>query len=304
VQAGADIVALDAAMAVRQGAARPAARGGLAPLQRCRGAVRLAFARRGAATAVAEAHQSGSLRLRFPRPEISGGAEAVLVNIGGGLTDGDRLQVEARWRAGTAATVTTQAAERIYRSRGPASQVRTRLDVAAGATALWLPQETILFDGSRLERRCDADVAEGGELIACESLVFGRLAMGETLRRAGVLDRWRVRYGGRLAFMDAFRLEGAVEAALARPAVAAGNRALATLLAVGEAAEARLATLRDMPPDSEVAFGATRIGPVTVARLLAPDLRRLHAASSRMLGALLQTLDTGARRRLPTVWAL
>ena len=296
MQAGAKVVAL--------GGGPVAGRAAIVPLQRCRGTVRLAFARRGARTIAAEIHQSGSLRVRFPRPEIAGGAEAVLINTSGGMTDGDVQLVEVAWGAGAAATVTTQAAERIYRSRGPASEIATTLRVGAGATAFWLPQETILFDESRLARRNTVEIAGGGTLIACESLVFGRAAMGETVRQGAILDRWNVRYDGRLAFLDAFRLDGPIAELLARPAVAGGHRAMATILAAGPDAEARLACLRDASTDLVVPAGSTRIGPVVVARLLAPGLQSLHGALVRLLGALLETVESAARRRMPTVWAL
>lgn len=297
MQAGAKVVALDGGPV--------AGRAAIVPLQRCRGAVCLEFARRGGRTIAAAVHQSGSLRVRFPRAEIAGGTEAVLINTSGGMTDGDVQRVEVTWGEGAAATVTTQAAERIYRSRGPASEIATTLRVGAGATAFWLPQETILFDESRLARRNTVEIAGGGELIACEALVFGRAAMGETVRRGAILDRWSVRYDGRLAFLDAFRLDGPVAELLARPAVAGGHRAMATILAAGPNAEARLSCLRAAGTDLAVpAVGSTRIGPVVVARLLAPGLQSLHDALVHLLGALLETVETSARRRMPTVWAL
>jgi urease accessory protein len=300
LQAGAKIVALDGGPV----AGRAPGQGGVVPLQRCRGTVRLAFARRGARTIAAEIHQSGSLRVRFPRSEIAGGTEAVLINTSGGMTDGDVQQVEIAWGDGASATVTTQAAERIYRSRGPASEIATTLRVGAGATAFWLPQETILFDESRLERRNDVEIVAGGALVACESLVFGRAAMGETVQQGAILDRWSVRYDGRLAFLDGFRLDGPIAELLARPAVAGGHRAMATILAAGPDAEARLACLRDASADLAVPVGSTRLGPVVVTRLLAPGLQSLHGALVRLLGALLETVETSAPRRMPTVWAL
>ena len=52
---------------------------------------------------------------------------------------------------GTKAVLTTQACEKIYRSNGPDADVETRLHVEEGAALAWFPQETILFDGSRLK---------------------------------------------------------------------------------------------------------------------------------------------------------
>jgi len=134
--------------------------------------------------------------------------------------------------------------------------------------------------------------------------VFGRAAMGETVRQGAILDRWSVRHDGRLAFLDAFRLDGPIAELLARPAVAGGHRAMATILAAGPNAELRLACLRGASAGVGVPVGSTRLGPVVVARLLAPGLQSLHGALVQLLGALLETVESSARRRMPTVWSL
>src|SRR5271169_5265055 len=73
-------------------------------------------------------HESGSLRVRFPSPE-SEGLSAVFVNTAGG--EGSRL------------TLTTAAAEKIYRAQGQSSRINIALRAATGAHLAWLPQETI-----------------------------------------------------------------------------------------------------------------------------------------------------------------
>ena len=47
------------------------------------------------------------------------------------------------------------------------------------------------------------------ELLFAETVVFGRAAMGETVRDGRFTDRWRVRRDGRLIFAENFRLDGA-----------------------------------------------------------------------------------------------
>jgi urease accessory protein len=70
------------------------------------------------------------------------------------------------------------------------------------------------------------------ELLLVESLVFGRLAMGEASIDAGLRDSWRLRRGGRLVFADETRLEHA-GASLDRVAVGAGARAVGDHLGCG-----------------------------------------------------------------------
>lgn len=281
----------------------------LARLQRSAGRARVAFKRRDGRTVLEDVHQSGCCKLRFPRALPGALPEAVLVNTAGGLTDGDRIETHALWRAGTAAAVTTQAAERIYRSRGGPARVANRLHVEEGATAYWLPQEAILFDGGRLERRLDAEIAEGGGLLACESTVFGRRAMGETVEHGRLLDVWRVRHAGALVFADGLGLAGNIQAALARPALAGGAAAVASVIYVGDRAEAMREPLRDVLGRCACVAGCSVIGPVLVVRMLGMSggaLRRdlvnvLHAVP-RLLGV----RGPGERMTaagLPRVWS-
>ncbi len=129
-------------------------------LPRTQGSVRLELSRRDGATHLDVLHQAGAARARFPKPAAGAPPEAVLLNTAGGLTGGDRMDLEVTLGAGAEATLTTAAAEKIYRARdGEASEIGVQLALGAGARLAWLPQATILFDGSRLDRR--TEVAAG-----------------------------------------------------------------------------------------------------------------------------------------------
>lgn len=280
----------------------------LARLQRAHGLAQVAFKRRDARTVLAEAHQSGCCKLRFPRPLSGAAPEAVLINTAGGLTDGDRVETRAEWREGTAAVVTTQAAERIYRSRGQPARIVNALTVADGATAFWLPQETILFDGGRFVRSLDAGIAKGASLLACESTVFGRTAMGEVVRNGALFDRWRIRREGRLVYADGYRLDGDMQAALTRPAL--GNRAgaIASMLYVGIHADGLRDALRARLETFECTGGCSANGTVLLVRLLAEDGAALRRALVALLQTALETMGGHAAAHagtvaLPRVWS-
>ena len=287
-------------------------------LQRSAGAGRVTFKTltdaSGPRTVLGDLEQSGCIRLRLPGPEPRVAPSAVTINTAGGLTDGDDVRLSAAWGPGTLAAVTSQAAERIYRARTSPTppepaRIETNLVVGEGATGLWLPQETILFDGGRYRRRVTAALAEGGTLLACESLIIGRRAMGERVTSGFVHDGWRIRHGGRLVLADALRLEGDIEALLDRPATGRGARALATVILVGAAAEGCLAPARAITEriggtDGCLA-GVSRIGPVLIARLLAPGGAPLRRDLTALLAGLLTAMtQTGATHdlALPRLW--
>ena len=101
----------------------------------------------------------------------------------------------------------------------------------------WLPQETILFDRCVVDRRLDVELADDARFLAVESLVFGRAAMGEQVGQAWLRDGIRIRRDGRWLLHESVRLDGEVDAALRRPAIAGGARAMATLVHVAPDAE-------------------------------------------------------------------
>ncbi|WP_322516295.1 urease accessory protein UreD [Rhodopseudomonas palustris] len=238
-------------------------------------------------------HEAGSLRVRFPSPEQQG-LSAVLVNTAGGVAGGDRFGVDIAVGEGARLTLTTAAAEKVYRSHGPAAQLDIALQVASGGHLAWLPQETILFDQARVERRIDIDLAAGASLLLCESVIFGRAAMGETMQTGRFTDRWRLRVGGKLVYAETVRLDGDIGALLARPAVAKGGVAIGTaLIAPGDAA--LVERLREDADSFGAEVGITAWNGIAMARFCAQDAARLRAD-------MMAVLRRAAGRALPRLW--
>jgi urease accessory protein len=253
-------------------------------LARADGELSIRFARRGQATVLGDLFQRGSLYARFPRgPETV----AVTLNNGGGIAGGDRLATEIAWDQGTSATITTAAAERVYRARpaDPPARVRTELRIEAGSAAEWLPQETILFDGARLDRVLSVRMHDRSAFLGLEALVFGRTARGERYSRGFLADRISITRGGRTVLHDAVRLEGDITAVLDRPAVA-NAAAVATMIRVAADAEQQLEMVRAALP---ACAAASAWDGMLVARFVAPD----GAALRRAIVAVLEALRPG-----------
>src|ERR1700736_5055433 len=77
-------------------------------------------------------HESGSLRVRFPSPEADG-LSGVFVNTAGGIAGGDRFDIDIATGEGSRLTLTTAAAEKVYRAAGPAAQLNIALRAEAGS---------------------------------------------------------------------------------------------------------------------------------------------------------------------------
>jgi urease accessory protein len=229
-------------------------------------------------------HEAGSLRVRFPSPE-GPGLSAVFVNTAGGIAGGDRFEFDITVGQNSRLTVTAAAAEKVYRAQGPAAQIDIALKAAAGAHLAWLPQETILFDRARVSRKIEIDLAETASLLLCEIVVFGRAAMGETMRSGQFIDRWRLRRGGRLVFAETVRLDGDIGDTLKRRAVANGGAAIGTALIVpGD--EALVERIREASESLSGEVGISAWSGFAMARFCAQDAAKLRADMIAVLGSI------------------
>lgn len=267
-------------------------------MQRARGTGRVVTYLRGASTCLDQLYQDGCAKIRLPRTH-SDALEAILINTAGGLTGGDILEWGAEVAADGQMILTTQACERSYRSTGATAEVTTRLKVGRNAHLDWLPQETILFAGSRLARILEIDLDDGATLTAIEAVLLGRDAMGEEARDAVFTDDWRIRRNGRLVHAEATRLDGRDRE---RDALSLldGARAIATIVhlaADADRAAQRLAHIRAaLPPSANIA--ASQIGERVVVRASAPS----GLALRRLIVPIL--IDLTGAGNLPRLWHL
>jgi urease accessory protein len=253
-------------------------------------------------TRIRNLYQQGAAKIRLPE-KVEGPLEAVLINTAGGMTGDDRLDWSFGIGPGAAAVFTIQACEKAYRSSHGEARIRTRIDVAAGGHLAWLPQETILYDQSILDRRLDIDLAPNATALVVESVIFGRRAMGEIVRTARYRDAWRVRMDGRMLHAENFAISGDVAAALGRAAIGGGASAVATVLFVSPDAGDHLDAVRALLGDQGSASVWTLAGErhsengKLLARMVAKDGYDLR----RRLVPVLELLN--GRASLPKVWS-
>lgn len=250
---------------------------------RQKGIAKLYAVRSAGQTAAIDIEEAGPLRLRFPRIMAGDALETVLVNTGGGVVGGDRMQIEVETGEGAKVAFTSQAAEKIYRSTGPAASIEVKLKAAAKSEIHWVPQETILFDRARAARTIEADMESNATLTICEAVIFGRLAMGESVANGTLRDKWRVRRDGKLIFADALTLDGNIGASLQRPAIGKGAHAVATMVQIGPGVEEKLDAVRASFADQEIEAGASAFDGILIARVVARDGLPMRTA---VLGAL------------------
>jgi urease accessory protein len=248
---------------------------------RARGVVRLDVRLADGVTRRGSLHESGSLRVRFPSPEGQG-LSAVFVNTAGGIAGGDRFDIDIETGDDARLTLTTAAAEKIYRAEGAPAELNIALKAQARAHLAWLPQETILFDRARVRRRIDIDLAESASLLLCEIVVLGRAAMGERMLRGEFVDRWRMRRGGALVFAENIRLDGDIGEKLSNAAIAKGGAAIGIALIVpGD--EVLVERIRELSDSFAGEVGISAWNGFAMARFCAQDAGRLRADMMALL---------------------
>ncbi len=241
--------------------------------------------------------QIGTLRQRGSAkvilPHVGGVPEVVFLNTSGGLTGGDRLDYSLSTGAGLRVVATTQTAERAYLASAGVARVHVGLRVGDHGWLDWLPQETILFEGSALQRNTRIDLGRGAGCLVLEQVILGRAAMGETLQHLHFRDQREIWREGRLVALEPLCLNDA--SLRAGSAVTGGARAFASLVMVGGGAEDATDAVRAAFTIDGVDAGASRLDGRLHVRLAANGGWPLR----QQIIKILQVLRTAA---LPRVW--
>jgi urease accessory protein len=267
------------------------------------GSADIRFEHRDGATRLARLFHHDPLRVLFPNPRAGDLALGTLVTTSGGLVGGDRRDIGLSVGPSAAAMVTTQAAEKVYRSAGPDVHVATSLKVEDGAWLEWLPQEAILFDGARLRRATSVDIAGSGRAMAGELLVFGRIAHGERFTHGLARDAWEVRRDGRLIWADALHLDGDIAEILDHPGCFGGATAYGTILYAAPDADRYLDAARTLIEHATpgVRAAATCFDGLLVIRWIGAPAHHLRQAYARFWSAF-RSHAAGLPARLPRLW--
>jgi urease accessory protein len=271
-------------------------------LQRSAGLARLVLTGSARGTRIVDLFERFPIRFMFPGTRGAPVEEAVMVNTAGGIAGGDRLECSVTVLANATVAVTSQAAERVYRALSEPALIDTRLKLHQGAKLAWLPQETIVYNGARMQRNTQVEISAEAEILALEWLVFGRAAHGEEIVEGQIIDGWQVKLDGRLIWADRFRATGDVFARLKSPALLADFKAIGTLIYFGPDAETIVQFMRALAPQLPCHCVTTTVSGLVITRLAAGDAAELKAGLREIL---LNFKRTGAQGpfRVPKMWS-
>ena len=271
-------------------------------LQRDNGCCRIVLSGSENGTRIEDVFEASPIRVMFPRVGGSAVEEAVIINTGGGVAGGDRLECSVTALPDGAVAVTSQAAEKVYRALDEPAQITTTLRAREYAKLAWLPQETIIFNGARLQRKTEINLSSGSELLALEWLVLGRAAHSEVVVGGSITEGWRVKKDGRLIWADSFRVTDEMFAQLGRKALLANCTAIATLIYFGTDLDRRLEFLREVLLPVECSWAVTLVCELVVVRFAAKRSTDLKLALRKFLQQFGPELGSGPFR-VPKMWS-
>ena len=266
-----------------------------------RARLHLGFAHDGARTVLQERAHEGPLYVQRPFYPEDGVCHVYILHPPAGMVGGDILETALRVDPGASALITTPASAKVYRSAGPAASIRQTLTVAAGGTLEWLPQDTILFGGSRASIQTHIRLAGAARFMGWEVLSLGRPRSGDRYDDGDLRARTVIEVDGasRLIERHAWR---AGDAMLAEPWGLGGKRVVAACH-VYPACAGLLCAARELIATAGIDHcAATRIDDLLAVRALGDDATAMRDTLAAIWAGLRERA-LGRPGCAPRIWA-
>ena len=242
----------------------------------------------------------GPLRIQRPFYPEGETCHVYVLHPPGGVVGGDGLQQQVRCGEQARALVTTPGATKFYRSAGTTATVRQHMQVAAGASLEWLPQENIFFPGARVDIGTDIHLAEDARLVAWEINCLGRPVINELFGEGRLVSRLRVFVDQRPLLVESQWI--AADRHLSATAGLRGNPVQGLMVAwhvdqaLVDQVQERLADAKDL------LAGATLLDGLLVVRVLGHNAEKVRALLSAVW-TLVRPAVQALPARPPRIWA-
>lgn len=235
----------------------------------------------GGCTVLASARADSPLRLLEPqkRPGTSS-ASVCVVTFGGGLVDGDAIDLDLVVEPNATLVVFTQSTTKVFRGSS-----RQTLSAKVDGTLVLLPDPVSAFAHARYEQRVEVTLGAAGACVLLDGFTSGRAAFGERWAMTSLDLRTRVTLSsdhpaeasGHVLVTDALRLDVADGSIAER---AGRFDAFATLVAAGHAAAPIVHAIQRAPVGPPTADLVVAASPLPRAKDLLPGAIARIAASS------------------------
>ncbi len=237
----------------------------------------LQFARTARGTRLMRKQQYGPLYVQRPfYPEGPELAHVYLLHPPGGLVSGDNLHNTLQLAEQAQVLCTTPGAGRMYRARSDqrCQQMTNTLQLAAGTTLEWLPQESIVYEGAHAKLLTTVELAESARFIGWEITALGLPASNALLETGSLVQRLQVNIAQRPMLREQLVLNDATRE-LAKAQIGLQQHCVSGLFVCGPFTKEQMSALPLEALQAVLAdkgrpalCGVTRLGQFLVGRYL------------------------------------
>lgn len=197
------------------------------PIQKSFGEIDIEFNK----NSVSKFYQKGASKALLPN-NYREYEELVLINTSGGITSGDEYLYKLNLN-NSKISISTQAAEKIYSGLGKCANLKIDINIAK-SNILWLPQEIILFNNCNFARKINLHLDTFSNLVMCETTIFGRTSMQETVERGYFSDLWKINLDEKILHAEAINFSGEIKEFITNKTNLNDKYAVNTILIIGK----------------------------------------------------------------------
>lgn len=169
----------------------------------------LRFAYKNCKTLLKYKQHSGPLMVQKPfYPEQNGCCHVYIIHPPGGIVGGDSLTINASLEANAHTLITTPAATKFYKSNSFSAIQNQTINIAEHATAEWLPQETIYFNGTQAYTKTRINIVDNCKFIAWEIQCLGQPSNQEVLSTGACVQKLEIWKNSRPLLLECNRIKG------------------------------------------------------------------------------------------------
>lgn len=239
----------------------------LAQFDRWKARLQLDISQRAERSVITHRRHEGPLVIQKPFYPEGGVCHVYLIHPPGGVAGGDDLGIDIRVNEHAHALVTTPASGKFYHALDAASLLYQRLYVQQNSRLEWLPQDNILFNGSRVQMSTQVMLEGNARFIGWEILCLGRPASRESYEAGFCRQRFELFRDGKPLFIERGLFAGSDPLLQAKWGLA-GYSVTGTMI-VSNANSDILNTARTAVSETgEMLFSASLVDSVLVCRVL------------------------------------
>lgn len=262
--------------------------------------LKLSFENRESRTILAHREHVGPLVVQKPFYPEGSVCHVYVIHPPGGVVGGDELFIGINNQEQAHTLITTPAANKFYRSAGAIAHLKQELKIKAGSCLEWLPQETILFDGSKADSTTLVQLEENAKFIGWEIICLGRPASGEQFTNGSFRQRIELWSQNKPLLIDRAMFEGGSDMLLA-PWGLQNYSVSATMIAY-PATKQVLQLTRECANNEGILFAASLIDNVLVCRCLAQQAEAVKSNFMKVWSAIRPNI-VNKQACPPRIWA-